>query len=99
MWGRFVYREIVRPERIVWVNSFSNPSGEIARAPFPDPWPLEMLNTMTLEALGGKTALTLRSIAINSTDAERRTFENGFKSMEGGFGGTFDQLDDYLERA
>src|SRR6266542_819054 len=24
MWGRMAYREIVKPERIVWVNSFSD---------------------------------------------------------------------------
>ncbi len=31
-WGRFNYREIVAPERIVWLNSFSNENGGIARA-------------------------------------------------------------------
>src|SRR5215211_3231804 len=29
MWGRFVYREIVRPERIVFVNSFSDEHGGV----------------------------------------------------------------------
>ena len=35
MYGRFVYREIVAPERLVFVNSFSDPAGAITRAPFP----------------------------------------------------------------
>jgi Activator of Hsp90 ATPase homolog 1-like protein len=31
MWGRFNYREIIAPERIVWLNSFSNEKCGIAR--------------------------------------------------------------------
>src|SRR5579864_531181 len=33
MWGKFVYREIVVPERIVLVNSFSDEAGGITRHP------------------------------------------------------------------
>ena len=55
MYGRFVYREIVAPERLVFVNSFSDAAGGITRAPFPqlkDKWPLEVLNVMTLTESG-----------------------------------------------
>jgi uncharacterized protein YndB with AHSA1/START domain len=31
MWGRFIYREIAAPERLVFINSFSDASGGIAR--------------------------------------------------------------------
>ena len=33
MWGRFVYREIAAPERIVFVNSFSDEKGGLTRHP------------------------------------------------------------------
>ena len=33
MWGKFVYREIVTPERIVFVNSFSDENGGVTRHP------------------------------------------------------------------
>jgi uncharacterized protein YndB with AHSA1/START domain len=33
MWGRFVYREIVRNERLVYINSFSDAEGGIGRHP------------------------------------------------------------------
>ncbi len=33
-WGKFVYREIVAPERIVFINSFSDAEGNLIRAPF-----------------------------------------------------------------
>jgi uncharacterized protein YndB with AHSA1/START domain len=96
MWGRFVYREIVAPEKIVSVNSFSDPNGGITRAPFSDDWPLEMLNKATFSEAKGKTTLTLRSSPLNATEAQMKVFAGHFKSMEGGFGGTFDQLAAYL---
>jgi uncharacterized protein YndB with AHSA1/START domain len=95
-WGRFVFREIVAPERLVWVNSFSDEAGGLARVPFDDTWPAEMLHTVTLAERGGKTTLTVQVVGLAQSDAERRTFEDGFASMEGGFGGTFDQLADFL---
>jgi uncharacterized protein YndB with AHSA1/START domain len=57
MWGRFVYREIVAPERIVFINSFSDEEGNITRAPFSPTWPLEVLNTLTLSEHEGKIYL------------------------------------------
>jgi hypothetical protein len=42
--------------------------------------------------------LTIRSVAINATEHERKIFEDGFKSMEGGFTGTLDQLAAYLAK-
>ena len=96
MWGRFAYREIVPPERIVWINSFSDPAGNLARAPFGDTIPLEILNTVTLEAQNGKTVLSLHSSPINATPEEVATFEGMLDSMQQGWGGTWDQLETYL---
>jgi uncharacterized protein YndB with AHSA1/START domain len=97
-WGRFIYREIVKPERIVFVNSFSDESGNVTRAPFSDKWPKEVLNVMTLTEEGGKTTLSLRGGPIDVSDEERAMFEGMFASMQQGFGGTFDQLDAYLAK-
>jgi len=101
MYGRFVYREIVAPERIVFVNAFSDEAGGITRAPFPqlgDKWPLEVLNVMTLTEQSGKTTLSLRGGPITSKAEEIETFVGMFDSMRQGFGGTFDQLDAYLTK-
>ena len=44
MWGKFVYREIVPPVKIIWVNSFSDKDGGLTRHPFSSAmWPLQML--------------------------------------------------------
>ena len=98
-WGRFVYREIAKPESIVFVNSFSDAVGGVARAPFSATWPLEILNTLTFTEHGGKTTLELRGGPVNPTDEERAMFEGMFGSMQQGFGGTFDQLEEFLAKA
>jgi uncharacterized protein YndB with AHSA1/START domain len=99
VWGKFVYREIVPPERMVFIVSFSDENGGLTRHPLAPTWPLEMINTVTLTEHGGKTTITLRSGAYAATEEERATFKAGHGSMQQGFTGTFDQLDDYLARA
>jgi uncharacterized protein YndB with AHSA1/START domain len=102
MYGRFVYREIAAPERLVFVNSFSDPEGGLTRAPFPQlqgNWPLEVLNHLTLVEKGGRTGLILRGHPINATPTEVATYTSMFDSMRQGFGGTFDALADYLAKA
>jgi uncharacterized protein YndB with AHSA1/START domain len=102
IYGRFIYREVVAPERLVFVSSFSDEEGGITRAPFPQlegKWPLEVLNTMTLTEQGGKTTISLRGGPINATEDERKIFASMADSMRQGFGGTFDQLDAYLAKA
>jgi uncharacterized protein YndB with AHSA1/START domain len=98
MWGKFVYREIIAPEKIIFINSFSDKEGNTIRAPFSPIWPLEVLNTLTLSENEGKTTIILRGGPINASETERKRFVEEFESMKQGFGGTFDQLDDYLTR-
>lgn len=99
MWGKFVFREIVKPERLVFVNSFSDEKGGLTRHPVSPTWPLEMLSTITFTEQGGKTTVTVRWLPLNPTEEERKTFEAGFDSMQKGWGGTFEQLGEYLAKA
>jgi uncharacterized protein YndB with AHSA1/START domain len=96
MWGKFVYREIARPEKIVFINSFSDKDGGTTRAPFASDWPLEVLNTVTFTEQKGRTTLILRGGPFNATSAERARFDAMRPSMDQGFAGTFDQLAEYL---
>ena len=98
MWGRFVYREIEPPARLVFVNSFSDEQGGITRHPMAPNWPAEMLNVVTFEEADGKTTVTLRGGPIHCTSEESDIYHANHDSMRGGFGGTFDQLDAYLAR-
>jgi uncharacterized protein YndB with AHSA1/START domain len=99
MWGKFVYREITPPERMVFVISFSDENGGVTRHPLSATWPLEVINTLTFSEHDGKTTLTLRGGPINATEEERATFKAGHSSMQQGFKGTFDQLAEYLGRS
>jgi len=99
MWGKFVYLEVVPPERLVFIDSFSDENGGITRHPLSATWPLEMMNTLTLSERDGKTTLTLRGGPYHATAEERATFKAGHGSLQQGFTGTFDQLAAYLERA
>jgi len=99
MWGRFVYREIKAPERLVLIVSFSDPKGGVSRHPGHMSWPLQMMSTVTFEAQGGKTKVTVRWIPHEATEAERKTFEEGRDGMKQGWTGTFDQFAAYLAKA
>jgi uncharacterized protein YndB with AHSA1/START domain len=97
IWGKFVYREISPPEKLVYINSFSDPAGGTTRAPFFDgKWPLEILSTVTLAAEGKKTKVTINWRPNSATDIERKTFEEAAGSMQQGWSGTLDNLTDYL---
>jgi uncharacterized protein YndB with AHSA1/START domain len=96
MWGKWVFREIVAPERLTIVISFSDENAGITRHPGAPVWPAEMLGTTTFTAQGRKTLLTTRTIAFNATEDERKAFEAGFEGMKQGFTGTFDQFEAYL---
>jgi uncharacterized protein YndB with AHSA1/START domain len=98
MWGKFVYHDIVSPEKIEFVNSFSDAEGNIVRPPFSDTFPLEIHNLLTFTEIEGKTMITLRGGPINVSEEELDFFKGMFESMKQGFGGTFDQLEDYLAK-
>ena len=96
MWGRMVYLELLAPERIVWINSFSDEAGGLTRAPFAPGFPLEIRNELTLTEVEGGTLLTLRGQPVNATDEEVAFYAGMRASMQQGFGGTLAQLEDYL---
>ena len=99
MWGKWVFREILAPERIVFINSFSDKQGGLTRHPLSPTWPLEMLSTLTLAEHEGRTTLIIRCTPHNATEVERKTFEDGRPSMQQGWTGTLDQLATYLAQA
>jgi uncharacterized protein YndB with AHSA1/START domain len=97
MWGKFVYRDIEPPARLVFVNSFSDEAGGLTRHPMSPTWPLETLSTFACEEMpDGKTKLTIRWSPLNATPDERNTFDTSHDGMRQGWGGTLDQLETYL---
>ena len=80
------------------ISSFSDAKGGLAPAPMIDNWPLETLSTTTFEEHAGKTTITLRWAPLNATELQRQTFAKMHDSMRQGWGGTFEQLAEYLDK-
>jgi uncharacterized protein YndB with AHSA1/START domain len=98
MWGKWTFREIAAPEKLVLVSSFSDAQGGITRHPMSANWPLETLSTTTFEEYEGKTTLTIRWSPFNATELEIKTFAEAQSGMQQGWGGTFEQLAAYLTK-
>lgn len=96
MWGKWVFREITPPRKLVYINSFSDEKGGLTRHPMSPTWPLEMLTTVTFEEEDGKTQLTLTWVPVNANEQERQTFLGGMDGMKSGWTGSFDNLDNEL---
>src|ERR1700760_523744 len=85
MWGKFVYREILAPDRLVFVNSFSDAQGNLTRAPFSAKWPLEVLMTLNLSQQFNLTRLNLMGEPVHPTAEESELFESMVPSLHEGF--------------
>lgn len=96
MWGRFNYRDIIEGERIAWLNSFANENCGIARAPFNELCPLEIENQVTFTPQAGSTLVTLRARPFGEVAAERAYFDALRPSLDEGYGGTFDKLEEIV---
>ncbi len=99
MWGKWTFREVAAPDRLVFVVSFSDPAGGTCRHPLHDGWPLEMLSVVTFEehaGIGKGTVVTVTWSAHQASAAEQQTFDDHHGSMQQGWTGTFEQLDAYL---
>ncbi|WP_044560672.1 SRPBCC domain-containing protein [Azospirillum sp. B4] len=104
MWGKWTFREIIAPTPsspgvLSFVVSFTDPDGTPIRHPMSPTWPLELLSTVSFVADNGATRLDNTAVPVNATAEEEATFAAGLEGMRQGWGGTLDQLDDYLARA
>lgn len=86
-WGKAVYHEIVEPERIVYVDSFSDAEGNIVEG-MP-----ETLITMTFVEHEGKTKL-ISHAQYASAEALKTVMDMG---MLQGITETWDKLEQFLE--
>jgi uncharacterized protein YndB with AHSA1/START domain len=91
IWGIGVYREIVAPERLVYIDSFADADGNPvppAHYGMSDSHPAETLVTVTFADHEGGTKVTLRHSLPESVE-ERKGTEQGWGEM-------FDRLERHL---
>ncbi|WP_431861842.1 SRPBCC family protein [Azospirillum sp.] len=97
IWGKYVYRAVEEPSRLVWEHSFADAHGNVVPSPFGGAWPLRLLSTVTFEDLGAQgTKITVTWVPMDAAEEERTAFEDGKPSMTGGWTGSFEQLDAFL---
>jgi len=95
-WGKWTFREIDAPHKLVLISSFSDAQGGITRHPMAADWPLQTLSTTTFEAQGGNTVLTISWSPWQASYVEMKKFAESHAGMQQGWGGTFEQLTAYL---
>ena len=87
IWNTGVYHEVVPMLRIVCTASFADDKGNVVPASYygmTEEYPLEMLWTITLEDLMGKTRLTVRHAGVNpgaDSDNARQGWEQSFDRL------------------
>jgi uncharacterized protein YndB with AHSA1/START domain len=86
-WGKAVYEEIVEPEKVIFVDYFSDADGNEAEG-----MPSSQI-TMTLVELEGKTKIISRAQYV-SPEALKNVMEMG---MEQGITETWDRLEEHLQ--
>jgi uncharacterized protein YndB with AHSA1/START domain len=98
MWGKWVFREVAAPARLVWVHGFADATGKRCHHPMAPTWPLEMLCTLSFEERGPQTELRLHKTTYQANATEQLTFDSSHASLQMGWGGTLLQLDAHLAK-
>lgn len=91
-----LWRELTPHRRIVWEQSFCTRDGVECPPPFFKDWPQTLLTEVDLEPRDGGTFLTLKWTPLEYTDAALAMFKQQMASMAGGWGGSFDKLEEWL---
>ena len=97
VWGKWMFREIDKPKKLVFISAFSDKNAGLGRHPFAPTWPLQSLTTVYFQNFGPKTLITLYWQPYEASAAELATFAAGKDSMTQGWNGTWERLDAYLK--
>jgi uncharacterized protein YndB with AHSA1/START domain len=100
MYGRAEYLEITPPKQMVYTQQFCDKNESISRHPFAPTWPETMLTTVILAEEGpGKTRVTVSwEVFGDCTREELEAFIKERGGMTHGWTGSFDKLEEYLNR-
>lgn len=98
MWLYTKYEEVEPPERLVFLQYFSNPEGDVLPMPHIPNWPKDMLATLQFEELTpNRTKLIFHWEPRNATAEELEVFESTRSDHDKGWGAGMEQLHLYLE--
>lgn len=96
--GKWVYREIAAPNRIVADVSFCDANGKPIPHPFMPNWPLTLHVESTFIPHGNKTEIKT-DVTVPGADIEqRRSFDENRDNMKEDLDESYDRLDAYLAK-
>jgi uncharacterized protein YndB with AHSA1/START domain len=100
MFGRAEYRQIEKPDRLVYTQQFCDEKEKVTRHPMSPTWPETMLTTVKLTAEGpNRTRVTVTWEPHGATTPEElETFIKSRGGMTQGWTGSFDKLEAYLAK-
>ena len=99
VWGKWLIREVAKPEKLVFIVAFSDADAGTTRHPMSPGWPLHIHSTILFEAQGARTRVTVRWAPHEATAEELKAFEEGrVGHLKQGWGGTLDHLEAYLRK-
>lgn len=98
MWGKWTFRELKAPERIVVVVQFSDAVGGVTRHPMAAQWPLYTLSTTTLSQEPEGTRIHLEWRALNADALEEAVFDSSHAGMTLGWSSSMQLLASYLAK-
>jgi uncharacterized protein YndB with AHSA1/START domain len=99
VWGRWAFREVAVPARIVFDATFSDEAGGLTRNPWAVGWPEHVLTTVNFAEHDGRTTLTMFAVPIDATAAEHAVFRAGHAPMHSGWSAMLEQLAQHLVKA
>ena len=94
--GRFIYREIVEPEKLEVIEAFCDEEANIVPHPFVPGYPIQAVQSFTFNENDGKTTITTRVTPYEASEAEVNTFVACFDKIPKGWNGTYDKFEEYL---
>lgn len=98
--GTLHFQKIVPNRLFVYNQYFSDKEGKLTKAPFPAPYPDELLTTVTFDEEDPKeTRVSVRwDIIGNASEAERKSFHEMKSVMTQGWNESFDKIDEMLKK-
>ena len=90
MFQRTEYTEVDAPSRLVMLMSNADENWNVIPSPMMPNWPRVLLTTVTLEAEGDGTKLTLEWEPHEATDDENAAFEAALAGLDKGWGAGMD---------
>lgn len=100
MYGSAHYIEVKKPNLLKYTQDFRDENEKISRHPMAPTWPETMLTTVELTAEGPEqTRVTISwEVHGHATREELETFIAGRAGMTQGWSGSFDKLEEYIEK-